>query len=167
MLLSPMARAARLLACAFLAFAFSASAQTPPPSSPGSAAPPKGRPKIGLVLSGGGARGAAHVGVIKVLEELRVPVDVIVGTSMGSIVGASYASGNSVADMERDIGLITTAGLFTDRPPRADLPMRRKADDDEPFIIPELGLTSDGIVLPKFDRAVRFRIKALEFRVVA
>ena len=43
------------------------------------------RPKIGLVLSGGGARGAAHVGVIKVLEELRIPIDIITGTSMGSI----------------------------------------------------------------------------------
>jgi len=105
--------------------------------------------KIGLVLSGGGARGAAHVGVLKVLEELRVPVDVIVGTSMGSIVGASYASGNSVAEMERDIATITTANLFTDRPPRADLPMRRKADDEQPYIIPELGVTGDGIVLPK------------------
>src|SRR5678816_328791 len=51
-----------------------------------------GRPKVGLVLSGGGARGAAHIGVLKVLEELRVPVDLIVGTSMGSIVGAAYAT---------------------------------------------------------------------------
>ena len=44
------------------------------------------RPRIGLVLSGGGARGAAHVGVLKVLEELRIPVDYIAGTSMGSII---------------------------------------------------------------------------------
>jgi NTE family protein len=107
------------------------------------------RPKIGLVLSGGGARGAAHVGVLKVLEELRVPVDVIVGTSMGSIVGGSYASGNSVTEMERDIAAITTASLFTDRPPRADLSMRQKADDAIPYIIPEIGVTGDGIVLPK------------------
>lgn len=48
-----------------------------------------GRPKTCLVLSGGGARGAAHVGVLKVLEALRVPIDCVVGTSMGSIVGAS------------------------------------------------------------------------------
>jgi NTE family protein len=51
------------------------------------------RLRIGLVLSGGGARGAAHVGVIKVLEELRIPVDFIAGTSMGSAVGGLYASG--------------------------------------------------------------------------
>ena len=133
MLLSTSARAARLFACALLAVSFSATAQPASPSA--AAAPPaqqaQGRPKIGLVLSGGGARGAAHVGVLKVLEELRVPVDLIVGTSMGSIVGASYASGNSVAEMERDIATITTANLFTDRPPRADLPMRRKEDDSD------------------------------------
>ena len=58
------------------------------------------RPKICLVLSGGGARGAAHVGVIKVLEEYRVPIDCIAGTSMGALVGASYATGTSVAEME-------------------------------------------------------------------
>ena len=47
------------------------------------------RPRVGLVLSGGGARGAAHVGVLKVLEEMRIPVDYVAGTSMGSIVGGS------------------------------------------------------------------------------
>ena len=150
LLLSITARAARLSAVVLLAASLSAAAQTAAPSS--SNAPttqPAARPKIGLVLSGGGARGAAHLGVLKVLEELRVPVDLIVGTSMGSIVGASYASGNSVTEMERDIGTITTANLFTDRPPRADLSMRRKADDEHPYIIPELGVTGDGIVLPK------------------
>ncbi|MGB2818623.1 MAG: patatin-like phospholipase family protein, partial [Burkholderiaceae bacterium] len=151
MLLSNSVRAARLFVCVSLAVSFAATAQPASPSAPAmpAAQPTQGRPKIGLVLSGGGARGAAHVGVLKVLEELRVPVDLIVGTSMGSIVGASYASGNSVAEMERDIATITTANLFTDRPPRADLPMRRKADDSEPYIIPELGVTSDGISLPK------------------
>ena len=60
----------------------------------------KKRPKVGLVLSGGGARGAAHIGVIKVLEELRVPIDVIAGSSMGALVGAAYASGTSVRELE-------------------------------------------------------------------
>jgi len=149
-LLSPWTRAARLSACLCLATSLSSAAQTPSTAPRDiSSAQPAARPKIGLVLSGGGARGAAHVGVLKVLEELRVPVDLIVGTSMGSIVGASYASGNSIAEMERDIAAITTASLFTDRPPRADLPMRRKSDDETPYIIPELGVTGDGIVLPK------------------
>ena len=53
------------------------------------------RPKIGLVLSGGGAKGAAHIGVIKYLEELEIPIDYIAGTSMGSIVGGMYALGYS------------------------------------------------------------------------
>ncbi|MBU3737172.1 MAG: serine protease, partial [Methylobacterium sp.] len=53
------------------------------------------RPKIGLVLAGGGAKGAAHVGVLKVLEEMHIPVDYVAGTSMGSIVGGLYASGLS------------------------------------------------------------------------
>ncbi|MBD3823446.1 MAG: patatin-like phospholipase family protein [Epsilonproteobacteria bacterium] len=55
------------------------------------------RPKIALVLSGGGARGGAHVGVLKFLEEQRVPIDLIVGTSMGSVVGGLYASGKTPA----------------------------------------------------------------------
>ncbi len=55
--------------------------------------PQVARPKIGLVLGGGGAKGAAHIGVLKVLEELRIPVDYIAGTSMGAVVGSLYASG--------------------------------------------------------------------------
>ena len=57
------------------------------------------RPRVGLVLAGGGAKGAAHVGVLKVLEEMHVPIDCIAGTSMGALVGAGYASGISSADM--------------------------------------------------------------------
>ena len=54
------------------------------------------RPRIGLVLSGGGARGIAHIGVLKILEEMRIPIDVIAGTSMGSIVGGLYAAGTLI-----------------------------------------------------------------------
>jgi len=107
------------------------------------------RPTVGLVLSGGGARGAAHIGVLKVLEELRVPVDLIVGTSMGSIVGAAYATGLSVPEMEKVIKTITTAKLFTDNPPRQDQTMRRKDDDLRPYFVPELAVTPDGVQLPK------------------
>ena len=53
----------------------------------------KGRPKVGLVLSGGGAKGAAHIGVLKYIEEAGIPIDYIAGTSMGSIVGGMYALG--------------------------------------------------------------------------
>src|SRR4030043_2258603 len=61
------------------------------------------RPKIGLVLGGGGAKGAAHIGVLKVLEEQKIPVDYIAGTSMGAIVGALYASGLSASELEKVI----------------------------------------------------------------
>ena len=64
------------------------------------------RPKIGLVLSGGGARGAAHIGIIKVLEEMRIPIDYIGGTSMGSIVGGLYASAMSGEDCCIDSALM-------------------------------------------------------------
>ncbi len=62
------------------------------------------RPRIGLVLAGGGAKGGAHVGVLKVLEELHVPIDCIAGTSMGALVGAGYASGIPAQDLQ---GFIT------------------------------------------------------------
>ena len=77
---------------------FAAAAQTSPPLAENGSV----RPRIGLVLSGGGARGGAHIGVLKVLEELRVPVDVIVGTSAGAIVGSAYASGLPLKEIERE-----------------------------------------------------------------
>ena len=67
----------------------------------------KERPKIGLALSGGGARGAAHVGVIKVLEELRIPIDYIAGTSMGAVVGGLYASGMSSDEVAEQLRRIS------------------------------------------------------------
>ncbi len=109
----------------------------------------KPRPRIGLVLSGGGARGAAHIGVLKVLEEMRVPVDYIAGTSMGSIVGGSYASGNTVDQMLRDISTIKSADLATDSPPRQDISIRRKEDDLKNYIGPELGFRRGKLLLPK------------------
>ncbi len=108
------------------------------------------RPKICLVLSGGGARGAAHIGVIKVLEEYRVPIDCIAGTSMGSLIGAGYASGISVADMEKTINRLTTDKLFIDQPPRAELQIRRKQEDRSLLFSPEIGLGSlGGSMLPQ------------------
>jgi NTE family protein len=87
------------------------------------------RPKIGLVLSGGGARGAAHIGVIKALEEMRIPIDYIGGTSMGSIVGGLYASGMSSAELEKTVTSIDWEEAFTDFIPREDRSYRRKTDD--------------------------------------
>ena len=61
------------------------------------------RPRIGLVLGGGGAKGAAHIGVLRVLEELRVPVDCVTGTSMGALVGGTFASGMPPEEIERSV----------------------------------------------------------------
>ena len=138
------------LACLIFTLGLAASAVAQEaPSSANTRASDAQRPKIGLVLSGGGARGAAHIGVLKVLEELQVPIDLIVGTSMGSIVGAAYATGLSVEQMEKVIKTITTDRLFTDNPPRQDQTMRRKDDDLRPYFVPELAVTPDGVLLPK------------------
>jgi NTE family protein len=101
----------------------------------------KGRPKICLVLSGGGARGAAHVGVLKVIEEYRVPIDCIVGTSMGSLVGAAYATGMTLPEMDKIIGSISTELLFKENPPRQQQSMRRKEDDLSILFTPEVGVS--------------------------
>jgi len=116
-------------------------------AAPGTAASAP-RPRIGLVLAGGGARGGAHIGVLKVLEELHVPIDVVVGTSAGSIVGAAYASGMPLADIEAEMKPLNTADLFRDKP-REDVPMRRKADDQLNYIGPEIGVSAQGLRLPK------------------
>jgi NTE family protein len=107
------------------------------------------RPRVCLVLAGGGARGTAHIGVIKVLEELRVPVDCIAGTSIGALIGAAYATGLSAADMEKTIAGLNTERLFVDRPPRADLPIRTKLDEQRNYIGPELGLRDGTLLVPK------------------
>src|SRR5690554_2655299 len=89
----------------------------------------EGRPKVGLVLSGGGAKGMAHVGVLRALEEMKVPVDMVVGTSAGSAVAALYASGMPVDEIEqRFIGLDWLAS-FRDDPGRVYKPLRRKQSD--------------------------------------
>jgi NTE family protein len=107
------------------------------------------RPKVGLVLSGGGARGAAHVGVIKVLDEMRIPVDYIAGTSMGAIVGGLYASGLSAAELEQIIQDADWSKLLSDEPPRAQRTYRRKADDFGFLVDFDVGVRKDGLVTPQ------------------
>jgi NTE family protein len=115
------------------------------------AAPPgeAHRPRIGLVLSGGGARGAAHIGVLKVLEQMNVPVDAIAGTSMGAVVGGLYASGLSATDIEKIMTSINWQDAFRDRPPREDLTLRRKQEDETFLVKFPLGVRGGKIVLPK------------------
>ncbi len=106
------------------------------------------RPSIGLALSGGGARGAAHVGVLKVLEELHIPIDCIAGTSMGAIVGGLYAGGMSAAQLEQVIGSVDWADAFRDDPQREQLSFRRKQDDYDFLADFELGLRGGAVKLP-------------------
>lgn len=133
-----------------LALAALAAATLPAPAVAGVAAPDSTarRPRIGLVLSGGGARGAAHVGVLKVLEELRVPVDVVVGTSMGSIIGGLYASGLSPRRMTEVVQETDWLAMFDDAPPRQDVPYRRKEDQYDPLFGFELGFRGGRFQLP-------------------
>jgi NTE family protein len=106
------------------------------------------RARIGLVLGGGGARGVAHLGVLKVLEEMRVPVDCIAGTSMGALVGGVYASGATVEEMSERLRRIDWDALFVDDPPRTERPYRAKRDDFENLFRVELGLHGWELVLP-------------------
>jgi len=112
-------------------------------------AAPLKAPRIGLALSGGGARGLAHIGVLKVLEELRVPVHCITGTSMGSVVGGSYASGTPVPRLEAVATKADWDNVFRDQPPRAEIASQRKVDDYKTLFDPEFGVKKGGIALPK------------------
>jgi NTE family protein len=110
-------------------------AATAPSAAPG----PTRRQKIGVVLSGGGARGLTHIGVLKVLEELRVPIDYITATSMGAIVGGLYVSGISASDMEQFVTALDWPAFFSDQPHRQELSVRRKREDTLYTIPLELG----------------------------
>lgn len=99
------------------------------------------------VLSGGAVRGAAHVGVLKVLEENRVPVDFIPGTSMGAIIGGMYATGMSPTEMDRIITSTDWNDMFLDRPAPQNRSYRRKQEDTQSLVKFELGW-KDGLTFP-------------------
>jgi NTE family protein len=107
------------------------------------------RPRICLVLSGGGARGMAHIGVLKILEDLKIPVDCIAGTSMGAIVGGLYASGMTAQQIDATMRSLDWQEAFRDAPPRRDLAFRRKQDDRNFLVRLPLGLKHRTILLPK------------------
>jgi NTE family protein len=120
------------------------------------------RPKIGLALSGGGARGAAHVGVLRVLEEMRVPIDYIAGTSMGSIIAGLYASGMTPDEIADALKTMDWEHIFNDKPPREERSFHRKRDDDLYLVKAKPGYSDGEIKLPsgliqgqKFDLALR------------
>ncbi len=117
-----------------------------------SGAPPphvaRGRPSIGLVLSGGGARGGAHIGVLKALQELRVPIDEIAGTSVGAVVGGFYASGMSVEEMEKLVDSLEWEAAFLNVTPRRLKSFHRKRDDDLFLVDQKPGLNDGEFQLP-------------------
>ena len=105
------------------------------------------RPRIGLVLGGGGARGFAHVAVLKELERLHVPVDCIAGTSAGSMVGGLYASGLTAAELEELVTSIDWMGALDDSLARPERSFRRKRDDDLSLIPAKPGIGPKGVKL--------------------
>ena len=107
------------------------------------------RPRIGLVLAGGGAKGFAHIGVIKVLEEMRIPIDFVAGTSMGALVGGLYASGMSSDQLEELILGLDWDDLFHDNPVRKDLSFRRKKDDSEFLVKIPVGFRDGKFTTPR------------------
>lgn len=139
---------------------------TPPAATPAPAAPPSAtpstatpstatpgatsgaasaRPRIGLALSGGGARGFAHVGVLRVLEQMRVPIDCIAGTSAGAAVGAAYAAGLSPDEIEARLRRVDWGDIFVDEVARTERAYRAKQSDRVPQLGVTLGVDASGL----------------------
>ena len=102
------------------------------------------KPKVGLVLSGGAARGLAHVGVLKALEEQGIHIDAIAGTSMGAVIGGLYASGYKIDELEKLALSIDWQEALSDAPEREDVPFRRKQDDRDFLVKQKLSFRDDG-----------------------
>lgn len=143
------------------------------------------RPKIGLVLSGGGARGITHVGVIKALEKHKIPIDLIVGTSIGSIVGGLYCAGYSADELEQIVKDIGWNDLFQDDTEREDLFLGQKKENDryllnirfddyKPYIPSSftpgqklLSILSKKLLLAKYQATQNFDQLKIPFRAVS
>ena len=103
---------------------------------------------VGVVLGGGGARGSAHVGVLKVLEEMRIPIAYITGNSMGAIVGGLYASGMTPDEIGRELKEMDWDDVFSDAPARPERSFRRKRDDDLYLIGARIGYRDGSLHFP-------------------
>ncbi|HZL96563.1 MAG TPA: patatin-like phospholipase family protein, partial [Vicinamibacterales bacterium] len=123
-------------------------AQTPGGPEAICAPDPAGRPAVGLVLSGGGARGGAHIGVLKALDELRVPIDCIAGTSVGAVIGGFYAAGLSPVEIEEIALTLDWQSALLNTTPRSDRSFRRKRDDHLFLIEQRPGLKGGRFALP-------------------
>lgn len=107
------------------------------------------RPKIALVLAGGGAKGAAHMGVLKALEEMHVPVDIVIGTSMGAYVAGLYATGMSADEIESFIYSVDWNTGYRDRVNRSQRRVRDKEYEDRYQLTTDLGVRLDGVYAPR------------------
>jgi NTE family protein len=107
------------------------------------------RPKIGLVLSGGGAKGGAHIGVIQALEELNIPIDYVVGTSMGAVVGGLYAAGYNGKQIENILTNVDWNKTLLNKIERDNLYYRRKRDDNLFLIREVIGIDENGLKFPR------------------
>ena len=106
------------------------------------------RPRVALVLSGGGALGMAHIGVLQQLEQMSIPVDCVVGTSMGALIGGAYANGVTPDKMAAALINTDISQLFDDNPPRADITQNLKRDDYRAFFDFALGFKGGKFMLP-------------------
>ena len=103
----------------------------------------KTRPKVGLVLSGGGAKGAAHIGVLKYIEEAGIPIDYIAGTSMGSIIGGMYALGYKSDEILDIISHVDWDRLISDNVDRQKISYRRKRENSTQLLTVPFSITTD------------------------
>lgn len=142
-----MARRALAASIAFGCIAFTQRALADDNACHATAGEPN-RPSVGLVLSGGGARGYAHLGVLKVLEENRIPVDCIAATSMGAVVGGLYASGMTAKEMQDRLASVNLADIAFDVTARADLPQARREDERLYVNSLSFGFGANGFRLP-------------------
>src|SRR5262245_9400143 len=106
------------------------------------------RPSVALVLAGGGAKGAAHIGVLRVLDELHVPVDCVVGTSMGALVGATFSTGRRPEEIEQRVLAIDWERTIGGQGRRERMPIKRKLASLNYTIPLELGISRKGIAMP-------------------
>jgi NTE family protein len=109
---------------------------------------PAHRPKVALVLSGGGAMGIAHVGAILELERLGIRPDFVVGTSMGSIVGGLYASGMTGPELEHAVESMNWDAIFDTTPPRHGLTYRQKEQEADFPVKPSVGVVRGRPTVP-------------------
>jgi NTE family protein len=138
----------RWVAAALLSISVSSTWAAASGSSCGEPPEVTGRPRIALALAGGGGLGWAHIGVLQVLEEKRIPIDCIAGTSAGSIIGAVYASGKSPAEMEKEVTTADWSAVFRDAPSREGQSLDRKLQDLRGLWDLELGVGKGGIKVP-------------------